>query len=345
MSSGIEDIMARLSLKKPYEIRQSPGKGRGLFTTRDIAKGELVMVDQPLAIIGELGRSPTLQDVNKALATMSIEQRKAFSTLSDAGGSSDDKLMRIYQTNALGHQGAGSGCICLNISMINHSCRPNTTWSGPRGDDYIVTATTFIPKDAEITANYASYFMYYTRAQRQVVLRTMWGFTCTCEVCSSPSHAQRTSDARRAFLLGLRGLLEMATGGLQLTNYDLALKGSNGKGLARFNPWRVFQYTDAELTFAWFLVAKLMEAEKIQGQELSEAYTSAANSLKKRMMAEGHAGCRLTGLEAWFANVRHWEKAEQDAEIVYLCPKNYLVYAEPGKKAWKFVNVCVARAV
>lgn len=256
-----------------YEVRESEGKGRGLFATKDLPKGTLILLDKPLGFMNTWSQDMTRQDVDAALATMTVKQRETFMSLSDSGGFSSDKLVRIFQTNGLGWR--GGSCLCLKISLINHSCRPNAQWTRDEERSiFFVTATASIPKNTEITVNYAAYTMNYTCSQRQALLKTIWGFTCRCEACSPAPGADsvRLSDMRRILILGLHCILESKNGRVKVENYHLALPGSNGRELFEIKVKRVLEYTEADRTFAWFLAAKLMEAEGAYHLELGNAY-------------------------------------------------------------------------
>lgn len=329
-----------------YEIRESEGKGKGLFATKDLPKGTLILLDKPLGFTNTSSQDMTLGDVQDALSTMTTKQRETFMTLSDHGGTSPHRLVRIFQTNGLGWR--GGSCICLKISLVNHSCRPNAKWTSD--DDrniHFVTTTSFIPKDTEITFNYAAYTMNYTRSQRRALLKTIWSFDCTCEACSPPPGADsvQLSDMRRILIIGLHAILKGKNGKVKAENYHLALQGSNGRDMFEIKNSRIMQYTEADRTFAWFLFAKLMEAEGAFHLALANAWLQAANSLKERMMAEGQAGRRLVNPEAWFENYRSLKKAMFDVSKICMRPEGSLVFTEPGKKPWTVGKVCVQQSL
>jgi len=205
MSDNNNKKTAKVATPGPlYQVRESGGRGRGLFATKDLPKGTLILLDKPLGFMNTWSQNMTRRDISGALATMTAKERETFITLSDYGGFSSDKLVRIFQTNGLGWR--GGSCLYLKISLINHSCRPNAIWTGDEERSiFFVNVTAFIPKDAEITVNYAAYTMNYTCSQRRALLKTIWGFTCSCEACSPPPGADPVQlfDMRRILIFGL----------------------------------------------------------------------------------------------------------------------------------------------
>jgi len=322
-----------------WQVCPCPGKGRGLFATKPLARGTLIMVDEPVGITNTWSQYLTRAEVDRALSTLTAAQRVKFHTLSDAGGSSSDKLVRIYQTNGHNYasnrdQGGDQGCICLDMAFINHACVPNASWNfRENANVWTVSAAIDIAEDEEITVLYVDYLRYYTHAQRQEITREIWGFTCVCTTCKfggSKTHAGRVSDMRRVFLLGLRLLLESQNGCLKLEMMHIALRGSEGRDLASIprNVWANF--TEADRTFAWWLVAKLHEAEGFAGEGLVDPYGFAALSLRTRLTELGQRGKRVRNIEKWTDNMKDWYKLTMNGAKVSLRTTGWPILVPEG---------------
>jgi len=133
-------------------------------------------------------------------------------------------------------------------------------------------------------------------------------------------------------------ILESKNGKIRMENYHLALEGSSGRDLFQIKYRRILQYTEADRSFAWFLYAKLMEAEGVHNIPLANAYLEASMSLELRMMAEGHAGRRLVNHERWFENYKMWRKAAIDITKIRGRPEGLLSF---GKSPWIVERVCI----
>jgi len=328
-----------------WQVRPSPGRGRGLFATRPLPSGTLIMIDKPVGITKTSIPNLIRADVDRTLATMTAAQRAKFHTLSDAGGSSSDRLVRIYQTNGHGYgpnmeEGGEQGCICLDMALINHACVSNASWSYREAADvWIVSAVADIAEDEEITVSYAHYLRYYTCAQRQDITRDIWGFTCFCPTCQlggSKTGAGSASDMRRVLLLGLRMLLEAKDGSFKLEVKPTALRSSNGRDLVTV-PRRVHNnLTEADRTFAWWLVAKLHEAEGIANEGLIDPYWYATLSLEKRLTELAKREERVKNVEKWMDNMKEWNKLAMDANKVNIKTGGMPVFVpEGGRPAWR----------
>lgn len=146
-----------------------------MFATRDINKGDLILIEKPAAMVNKWSHELTPNDVQLALAHLTPRQRRGYSTLSDKGGTSHNKNVRIFQTNCIGQQGTLKGYICLTLSRINHSCIPNATKAERDGyKSFTLTAVNKIKRDEEITINYLEYAQYYTAAQRDALYQHIW---------------------------------------------------------------------------------------------------------------------------------------------------------------------------
>lgn len=161
-----------------YEIRDVPGKGVGLFATRDIDVGQLILAENPLFTAS----SPT--SIVEAVDRLSDEDRAGFFALRDNHRPDAPSPVTIFKTNVFS-LGAGSsleGGIFPIASRINHSCLPNVhhNWNPTLGKGTI-RAISPIGSAQEILTTYIG--RQASRAERQAHLRSRLRFECTCKIC------------------------------------------------------------------------------------------------------------------------------------------------------------------
>ena len=197
------EVKSPLVVVKPVE-----GKGKGLFITRKVQAGEILLREKPLLSVEyENEEQPSLADVCAAFYKLSEENQKKILCLNSRHPSpianlieEDDEdyteLERIINFNSLkmkNEAGKSVSNIYEKALFTNHSCNPNaikdtvTSWdsneSGP-GDTMVVKAIKDIPENTEVTISYLSDATDIgSRAERQNELEK-WAFSCKCEVCS-----------------------------------------------------------------------------------------------------------------------------------------------------------------
>ena len=178
----------------PYRVREVPGKGRGLFATRRIIPGKVILEERPLLSLdgGLLGgmslvtfrarHYPNITEEKKAkilqlhdpaenLKTLDLDAdkmeqlvRKNPTLLIWKARDSDEagKMFRIYSGNSFQlcedpalYSTSQTG-LFYEISLINHSCNPNacTTWIMGDFERYQVRSMKVIEKGEEIVINY-----------------------------------------------------------------------------------------------------------------------------------------------------------------------------------------------
>ncbi|KAK0485898.1 hypothetical protein IW261DRAFT_1452639 [Armillaria novae-zelandiae] len=203
-------------------ISESPGKGLGIFATRKVTAGALILAERALMIApagvrgspgifekysAEQARQTVLFEWEKQLEVaykrMPEEHQKAFIALynshtQDGSG----PIMGVMRTNAyglgsrledkwLGAVGAAYTGVFNELSRLNHSCRPNTY----RTFDMVsfameIRALRDIEEGEELTTSYSDLLVPTATRQEQL---EPYGVRCDCESCSNP----RVSDDRR----------------------------------------------------------------------------------------------------------------------------------------------------
>lgn len=208
-----------------WEEREVKGKGRGLFATRDMQRGEVVFRETPVLEVGDGDDAELLL----AFDNLSNEQQQAVLRLEDSwcertdsgeeGGMRNKTLLGIMNTNAYGRHlstfgpdegpRTEGGVLLLQYSRANHSCRPNVVLGHNINDagvddgistsspisSYHLYATRDIAADEELCTTYIN--PAQQRDSRQRELLSKYRFHCRCEVCELRGAALEQSDRRR----------------------------------------------------------------------------------------------------------------------------------------------------
>lgn len=224
-----QKLRAGLSKSRPHadaasfisnvEIKDSAGRGRGMFATRNIPAGEVVMCDkafvavwghdkdaltamtydarddrirvQPLglskAIVQKLrGNSSQIERLMDLFGDWTGDGNKIFHN--DEGAIIDTfQIHDIVSRNGFGlgaqygEEGArnASTGLCTWAAYINHSCIANTSKEFI-GDLMVLRALRPLTAGEEVFISYDISTDYDTR---QAALWTTWGFECKCPLC------------------------------------------------------------------------------------------------------------------------------------------------------------------
>ncbi|KAL8920487.1 MAG: hypothetical protein Q9208_006236 [Pyrenodesmia sp. 3 TL-2023] len=180
-----------------YAISDIPAKGRGLIAGVDIAKGQRILLEQPL--FSSLLEWDSYQDFEdylfSTITTLSSISRDTFFALHNANPTSEYPLMARFLTNCLPDQDRSTASVYSTACLINHNCRANThgEWNSD-AKAATIHAVRDIKAGEEITMNYVSGKVKEVREDR---LNRLFGISCTCDLCSLPALATQLSDARR----------------------------------------------------------------------------------------------------------------------------------------------------
>ena len=199
----------------PAVIKELEGKGRGLMASRSIEKGELIVKDKAVINLCDgiyEDFRPVLQSKVDNLTEIEKEEfyrltrkksyfdsMEAFESKAEAEGDEDTKrkifegkkyidVVSIFHNNSIGDKKDGSSCLYLTLSLLNHSCAPNTSWSsipkGGNGEVMELRAIRNINEGEELTVNYINKDGSYSKTEeRQQMLIGRWDFTCQCRLC------------------------------------------------------------------------------------------------------------------------------------------------------------------
>ncbi|KPI36720.1 SET domain-containing protein 5 [Cyphellophora attinorum] len=206
------------------EVRETAGKGQGLFATRSIKAGTLVFKESPLINLSRQEEKSS-KSIKAAFHALDRTQKKVYKALFDLQKGDVDPVVGIYYSNcystdAFAIEGSddplahGGSCIGALASRINHSCVPNVClfYVPPTDPDKPAEMHFYafrpIAKGKEILSNYNKHMFNGTKKRQQIFLH-QYGFTCSCEACVPPSAFWAKSDKRRG---EMRKLIEELAG-------------------------------------------------------------------------------------------------------------------------------------
>ncbi|KAF5543908.1 SET domain-containing protein [Fusarium mexicanum] len=179
----------------PFEVRDIPGKGRGLIAKIDIPAGARILCEKPLLLANPMASEDLEATVATKLKALSKSQQRQFLSLHN-NFPGNYPLSGIIRTNALPcSAGESVGGIYPTISLINHSCLANSlnNWNSEAGHETI-RAIRPIKAGEEITINYDE---GGPSNVRRPMLKKSFGFDCTCSLCTLPPSQLQASDDRR----------------------------------------------------------------------------------------------------------------------------------------------------
>lgn len=202
MHSGIKNTTTDPNAAKDsgsplFEIKNIPGRGKGLVALSRIAPGTRILSEKPLIIVEPVLQSPASleRSIGDQLRKLSTSEKREFLSLHNNFPGSFP-FTGIVRTNAL-PCGPGSpiGGVYITACRINHSCAlcAHNSWNTATQQETI-HALRPIEAGEEITISYKA---EETHAIRQAALQSGFGFLCTCPICSLPPFELRESDARR----------------------------------------------------------------------------------------------------------------------------------------------------
>ncbi|KAK3722767.1 hypothetical protein LTR37_002339 [Vermiconidia calcicola] len=248
-----------------YAVKPSPDKGLGVFATRPVKPGTVIIRDHVSMKIRRPEYDVTSQHVQSAFDALSKEDQAAFMALHEGNLPYNTKLLRIYKANAFGDE--VHAWVYLKLARLNHSCAPNAEITEPYNEaDVKLVALKPIRKGEEVLISYNGALEEGSKRERATVTRENHGFECNCSVCSLTGEEAMLSDGRRRLINAISHKLE---------GYEPAHLYTTGSvsGLTPGKAWEV------QRTASSFLLAKLLEAEGMVCYELAKSYATASLTL------------------------------------------------------------------
>lgn len=215
----------------PFEERELPGRGRGLIANKTLHRGDRIFAHTPILLLdgdsfGDLEKKEWLHLEHAAVNNLPLKSQEMFEEL--YGQPVTDPVSDRIDTNAFvleldeATYYAVFPEIAVSISFyvsnietrisdnrqrLNHDCRPNAAYFFDRQTlTHYVHAITDITPGTEITITYIDPHM--RRHQRLKKLSSLWGFTCSCSLCTLHPELARASDERLAQITTINERLE-----------------------------------------------------------------------------------------------------------------------------------------
>ncbi|OIW23875.1 SET domain-containing protein [Coniochaeta ligniaria NRRL 30616] len=192
---GVDATSSQVPESPLFDIKQVPGKGKGLVARIDIPTGTRIFREKPLLIARNMSPHMLQKDLEPKIKALAKDQQRQFLCLHN-NFPGQYAFAGIVKTNALPcGSGAMVGAVYPTICLVNHSCMPNshTNWNEDAGHETI-HATRFIKAGEEITI---AYDKGGTSDTRRASLKQSFGFDCDCPVCSLGIPELQASDTRR----------------------------------------------------------------------------------------------------------------------------------------------------
>ncbi|KAK7033235.1 SET domain-containing protein [Favolaschia claudopus] len=270
----------------PFIVRSSGSKGLGMFASRAITRGELIMRERPiyvahpsLSILPDQKHSFFIS----ALAGLSPASRNALMLLRNAQPETPDVGMvrGILLTNALAAKithlpnAPLFPSVFPTICRANHDCTPNA--------HYVFCAETFcgqlfalhnMAQGEEITIGYTE--LAATKATRRESLETKYHFVCECSTCCLPPERAAESDRRREVIAGYLASMkkgEQFPTGASLAQVKNMMRWADEEGLVEvasilgISAWRLARSSDDLLEQVKMMVVVINYARVLEGKE------------------------------------------------------------------------------
>eukprot|EP00927_Polykrikos_kofoidii_P040386 TRINITY_DN34537_c0_g2_i2.p1 TRINITY_DN34537_c0_g2~~TRINITY_DN34537_c0_g2_i2.p1 ORF type:complete len:337 (+),score=57.12 TRINITY_DN34537_c0_g2_i2:59-1012(+) len=227
---------------KLFEIRSLEGRGRGLFTTRDIKCGECILEEEPLMSCSKAGKievailmlimGVTWQLVmdgwegylillivflfscnavwklaeNAAIlrqaSKLDEKQKQLLYRLQTANPGPISWLHSLMVFRSNALPNGGRGAVFATASIMNHSCAPNAFHHFDEKRNLEVVYA-MRPIKRNDEITISYIDTMQVRADRQEQLKDTYGFECRCEACAMPEEKREVSDQRRGRIAAL----------------------------------------------------------------------------------------------------------------------------------------------
>ncbi|KAK5709710.1 hypothetical protein LTR17_019529 [Elasticomyces elasticus] len=275
-----------------YKLKESAGKGLGIFATEDLEPGTIIMRDCVLMKVYKPDyRSPDEALVIAAYNALDKKQKDSFLRLHEGSRPYGSKVMRIYMANSFRSRTEFSNYVLPKMSRVNHSCTPNTEKAADDDDKSveILVAVKPIAKDEEIFHGYFGFPAALTKNVRIKLLSAWYGFACDCSACTLSPASTAISDARRRLIEVLKIKIS-GFGPTDWSNIDtLTPENVNTFGLqvGHLGQALTIGLTVQQKLAYWIMAAKLCQAEGFVSSQVATFYEQAADRLRLQMEGLG----------------------------------------------------------
>ncbi|KAG9023142.1 hypothetical protein FRB95_013489 [Tulasnella sp. JGI-2019a] len=182
-SSTVSSVLAVAYQPSDLIIKETLGKGKGVFSSTSIPQGTCIIAEQPIVAF------PAHSDdqITPIFQRCSEEDKRKFLAFGYAEiDASLDPFLRIVKANCVPMASRGQVGLFETICPVGHACRPNALYSWDKA----------LGKEGEeISVDYCS---IRGGPRRRALLQSEFGFTCKCSYCSLPPSELEKSDRREA---------------------------------------------------------------------------------------------------------------------------------------------------
>ncbi len=165
-----------------WEIKDSRGKGLGLFATQPIKKDTVIFQEAPLIN----GGAEWLQKEASFMVLSEAKKRDYMSLYSyckcHESPCKETPFMKIYNANNFEVRNTGTNVVYKIASRINHACIPNAFRRFTKAGNIVLFSTENIKRGEEITLDYVGAGAAPVSMRRQY-LSDKFGFDCRCKGC------------------------------------------------------------------------------------------------------------------------------------------------------------------
>ncbi|KAK5690813.1 hypothetical protein LTR97_011974 [Elasticomyces elasticus] len=333
----LEPEIMTAAITNCYELRDAGSKGVGLFATRHIPAGTLILSELPIVTFDKHLDSVSSEEISAAVDRLSIADKQRWAELRTVVDipnhvyHPNDKYTKDELKFLLNNYNDHSSCGIWNLCCrLNFSCQPNTRIMG-NPDRLEIFATADIKQNDEMTNthfNHAAYFM--TTAERRKYITKGFAWNCECNLCKAPAVERNLSDMRRRLAAHIMVFLgEDASQKVKLEQFDLTRR-TVGEAMraqtSHLGP-------TSRATVCWVLLAASLDADGIVMEGfVSKAYAEAARTLIERALGSGLDELPAPALVLY----RSWWK--RFSELATLLPGDS-ERGLPVELRWKFEEV------
>ncbi|EFQ99131.1 hypothetical protein MGYG_02143 [Nannizzia gypsea CBS 118893] len=197
----------KLPENAPFELKPSPGKGWGIFATKDLKKGDLVLSEKPLFVIKSSTSKTTELAVLAAFQKLKPEDKQQFLCLRNNGSARYPSMTHAFIDNNMTvssiitmKRGENPACGMFILQpRFNHSCVANCKAPFSGKEAISTYAIREIAAGEELTLSYDARIAFRPVKERHAAL----GFVCECPACKVGTPFQELSQIRRTLIRGL----------------------------------------------------------------------------------------------------------------------------------------------
>eukprot|EP01084_Bolivina_argentea_P226279 382233_1 len=170
--------------------------GYGIIANTNISKGTILHCEKPLISLPDIIPKQHLKSyICQQYQLLSKTQKNIYDSLSQSA-INDNKLLNIWNNNAIKLKQRKSSGIFPFISRLNHNCQGNSHWIWSQKCNHLRLITLFdIKKDTEITVNYVGIDPMDTNTRKQKLKQQCNdSFQCKCNWCYDKNKISQNMD-------------------------------------------------------------------------------------------------------------------------------------------------------